>query len=638
MRLRSLVVLVFCCVVSALLAQEDTSRVRSQAELITIPDSAYTLLLSRMQPSYKQRVVDTVMAPIYRYKHEQRLGAPATTLGDVGQPILPLIYQAQYRNGVYSGLTMNAAYKVSTDSFKYYNAPIAFSDLFYGQATQEDASIKVLIARNISKRSGLTIDYNRINHRGLYEEQAARITNVGAGIWYAAPTGRYRMYVSYQLNQLRQQLNGGITADTAYGRVEFVNRAAIPVELDGAERREVQTELRATQYFFLQKTRVVENRETYERTFTRTPGPGIRYDLRFTRSQERFVDADISEDTIFYANLLTNQVGLRQLFQHNSFVQQISLLPKSYADTTARPLTWELGLTHGVHRIKQEFVLDSTAQEVSVDAQASWQPKKITNLSIASLARFWVAGPLAGDHIIRASAKLPIPKVAILEGSLMERVYSPGFLDQQTLVAGVPIWNNDFTKAQSTHVAASATRADIGLRLGVKFHLLNKQIYLDTTMTLRQSSQLTRITQVHGSWHLRWRKMHFENTVYIQRLAGEQSFALPNLVTNHRLYYSGRWFKSVLLMQLGLDLTFYPNYQAAGFQPLLNRQIIGTTDIPQTFPDLTLFSEFEVGRFRAFLIGENMLTLAYQKPQFVSDLYPVRDASFRFGIRWRLSD
>lgn len=360
--------------------------------------------------------------------------------------------------------------------------------------------------------------------------------------------------------------------------------------------------------------------------------------MRYTRSQERFVDAALGTDSTFYGSLVTNQVGLRQLSQHNSFEHSVSLLPASYADTIAKALRWELGLAHGVHRIRQEFVLDSTVQELSVQAEAAWKPKAIENLSIRSSGRFWFAGPLAGDHIVRADASLPIPKVVVLKGSLMERVYSPGFLDQQTLVSGVSIWNNNFSKVQSTHVSASAHRADLGLSLGINYHLLTKQIYLDTLMNLKQASSLTRITQLHGSWHLRWRKMHLENTVYVQRLAGEESMSLPTLVTHHRLYYSGRWFKSVLLMQLGLDITIYPSYKAAGFQPLLNRQIIGSQSVPQTYPELTAFAEFEVGRFRAFLMGENLLTIGYDKPQFVSELYPRRDASFRFGIRWRLSD
>jgi hypothetical protein len=128
---------------------------------------------------------------------------------------------------------------------------------------------------------------------------------------------------------------------------------------------------------------------------------------------------------------------------------------------------------------------------------------------------------------------------------------------------------------------------------------------------------------------------HLDNTVAFQKPT-EKYMRLPDLYTKNSLYFEGRLFKKAMLARLGFDVRYATAWFAPAYMPLTGQFYVQETGKVAAHPSIDAFLSFKVQTFRFFVKMENLLGDYVGSRYYQIYNNPVPEATFRFGIRWRL--
>jgi len=197
------------------------------------------------------RIVDT-LEKVHRYNPIIRQKYGYYELGDFGSPHRQTVYQPRSREGLDLGFHNYDLYVKKAHEQRFFNTSHPYSQFMYtAGATQEEGFVNAVFAQNLSPNSSAAIDYSRIIHRGAYEGQRVRHTNLGVSIWYRTKNDRYYGLFTWAGNAIKQQNNGGIQDNSLLTDPDFEgNRSLIPTRLTETAQTEYDhDEFVYTQYF-----------------------------------------------------------------------------------------------------------------------------------------------------------------------------------------------------------------------------------------------------------------------------------------------------------------------------------------------------------------------------------------------------
>lgn len=153
-------------------------------------------------------------------------------LGNVGTPQQQMVFEPNFRKGFSVGLNQFADYHISSDDLKFYKINNSFTDATFSQGRQQDDQYLALIfSRNFGDRVNFSLDFTRINHRGVFKNQKAQNTAFSTGIWYHHPNGSYDAFATITNNSNFQGHNGGIDLSDV-NEVNKSEEATVPVILE----------------------------------------------------------------------------------------------------------------------------------------------------------------------------------------------------------------------------------------------------------------------------------------------------------------------------------------------------------------------------------------------------------------------
>ncbi|MEO1434513.1 MAG: putative porin, partial [Bacteroidota bacterium] len=178
-------------------------------------------------------------------------------LSTLGGPSRALIYEPTIRRGFDLGYHQYDLYLKTETQAKFFNAYRPYSDLYFTANRQENNWIKATFASNITPQANFAIDYRRITQRGFYQSQRVRHGNVGITTWFRTNGDRYLGFFSFHNNSIKNQNNGGITADSLLFLSQFRNNnSLVPVNTTETAQTEFDhNEISYTQYFNFRKNK-----------------------------------------------------------------------------------------------------------------------------------------------------------------------------------------------------------------------------------------------------------------------------------------------------------------------------------------------------------------------------------------------
>ncbi len=639
-----------------------------------------------------RRIVDT-LEKVHRYNPiiNQKYGY--YELGDFGSPHHQTIYQPREREGIDLGFHNYDLYLKKAHQLRFFNTSHPYSQFAYtAGASQEEGFVNGVFAQNLNANSSAAVDYSRIVHKGAYDGQRVRHTNLGVTLWYRTKNDRYYGLLTWAGNSIKQQNNGGIQGDTLLTDPDFANgRDLIPVRLaETAQTEYDHDELVYTQYFNVLRKRsqqlispqsavrdslfvtrdsllmirdsllvtrdsiptprdsLTRNSKPTTRNSLRPPstvhrppslGTGFSHRFRYKREELKSFDTDPTpaSDDNFYGIFRTHERGLRHFVHLRKFENRFGAFLFLGKNDEFR---FEPALTHAFVRLDQE-PMDSTMQELRVSANLT---TSIANIFDLNAYAHYELGANRGDYMFKGDAKLKLGRLGTLEGQFLQHQYAPNLIEYRVFISHEAVWGNDFKKTNETNfmvkyrlptLKLAKLEADIGG--GIENHLLSNLIYYDTLKMPVQAPELKNIAQVFAEANFRFGKIYSENKVVVQQ-TGDEYLRLPRLWSQHSVYFQGHVFKSAALLRVGADVRYQSNLMLDDWWALTG-QFHRQDD--QTFvsqPITDVFLSFKVNRFRTFvMLGNAFQPLAFNTRLAAPD-YPTRDMFFRFGLTWAFMD
>ncbi len=203
--------------------------------------------------------------------------------------------------------------------------------------------------------------------------------------------------------------------------------------------------------------------------------------------------------------------------------------------------------------------------------------------------------------------------------------------------------NTVFKKENNTQFHAGLFVPRLALDLSGTYTLLTNYTYYNSYYTLQQQTALFNVLQLSAQKTFTLRKhLAWHSEFYFQQTIGNAPVHLPALFTRQRIAYEGKLGFKNLQIAMGLELKYFSNYKADGYSPLPGQFFFQDTEIiKEHLPDMSLYVNFRIRNFKAFIRAENLNTARYANKKFgftnnnlVAPGYPMPGLIIRTGVVW----
>lgn len=126
-----------------------------------------------------------------------------------------------------------------------------------------------------------------------------------------------------------------------------------------------------------------------------------------------------------------------------------------------------------------------------------------------------------------------------------------------------------------------------------------------------------------------------DNELVYQQKAGSAPVNVPLLMGRHQLSLERPIFHRALYVATGVEARYHSPYKPAGYAPLFNRFYYQNSHSISNDPELSVFFNFRIKRFRAYIMADQLQTL-FANNYITTPGYPGPDMMIRFGFTWVL--
>jgi hypothetical protein len=369
----------------------------------------------------------------------------------------------------------------------------------------------------------------------------------------------------------------------------------------------------------------------------------IYHQLKYNRQKYKFFDDNVSQDSAYYGEKLTDYRGVRNFidlreFENTFKLQTFKLGEKDTSGVRRQTDLVEVGLVHRLNFVNQEPVDTNAFQNVFLTGKVDFNPGE--RLKIRTYGHLGLLEN-AGDFRLSGDLVLNFKKIGVLQVDVVNQLFSPSLVHHRFFVSKRQIWENDFKKTLETSIAGTYSLPKFKFSGTLRNQLITNYIYYDTAAVVRQYGTPINILQIMLRKDFKFGPVHFNNLLVFQNIS-ENVLRLPDLYTKHSLFIEGRIFKKVMLARLGFDVRMYTPYQADTYNPLIGQfHIQNNEELPLT-PIVDIFFNFKISKLRFFLKAENWMPVLTGKYNYLTTDYALpfgwSTGGLRFGLTWRMVD
>ncbi|MGB0930385.1 MAG: putative porin [Chitinophagales bacterium] len=256
-------------------------------------------------------------------------------------------------------------------------------------------------------------------------------------------------------------------------------------------------------------------------------------------------------------------------------------------------------------------------------------------------AQYALFGFNSGDFNASASINYPIsPQLGSLRLKGSIKNLSPDFV-QNRWFGHYFNWDNDFKKTQSLQIEVTYELPKLDLELSARTQVFDQLIVWNTLSQPTQLSSELSVSQFILKKGFRFlRKFHFDHTSIVQ-LSSSNFINLPTYWTFNSLYYQGYLFKGAAFAKVGLDVHYYTNYFANGYNPATGQFYLQNQQKLEFYPVVDAYINVKIQRVRLFLAMQHLnqgLIPGFDNGYFEAVHHPMQDRALKFGVRWMFFD
>ncbi|MEO6830959.1 MAG: putative porin [Chitinophagaceae bacterium] len=549
-------------------------------------------------------------------------------------------------------------YRFKADSLQYYNTTRPYTVFNYQLGSKLEQTLHLLHTQNIKPNWNVAAQYQKIGCQGFYKLQRTNHDAGALSTHYKSPNQHYELFGALVYNKEQTDENGGILGDSLLDVAKYSDRQTIPVALDNpyytqtssVGRRSAITNVDRNFNILLQhqytlgKRDTVYNKDSTQYTVVLVPRFSLRH--RLEAGSEKHTFKDVAPDSVVYSPFFQYGFGTHDsVFSQQNWTwidNQVSL------NGFIGPKENQLAVSAGIGSRVDDFYTNYLVGKETNNNLSTYLVGDVGKEAIGvkswgydANAKFVISGSAVGDFLLKGNASKDL-------GKAIGRV-SVGALQQLTDAPyAYTIFQNQYfveksalSKESTTLLFAKVSNSRFGLNAGIKNYVIGNYVFLKDSLEgvsngrllLSQNTGAFNLTQVSLRKVFRFGHFVSDNDFVFQQITGAAPVSVPTLLGRNALSIETYLFAHALKVATGAEVRYHTRYNATGYSPFYNRFYYQDTYTTENKPELNLFFNFKIKRFRAYLMADQVQALWWRNT-VIHPNYASPDLMLRFGFDW----
>lgn len=630
----------------------DSVRAAEESKSDTVIYSArwvrYTTLEMMKKGTFTWQI-DTVHKDFQYYNPQLRPKSPTIHLGSYGLATRDLLFEPEKTIGFQLGRRSLERFLYTTDSVKFYRARAPYSELYNIGFFFDDQILKATVTQNINERLNVGGEFHAAGTQGYYVNQKYNDLKWVFFAWYESKNKRYNLQTAGTFNTLKSTENGSVLNDTLFRDPDNAGSMSQFTRLSQLnDNRPLQTwrnqEMVLRQSFYIGAIDTL-NRDMPEEQVL--PTNRFFHVFRYKNDQYTFFknEADVYGAFPKKESFLTEDTTLLTQI-HNEFGYSFYLRPKSKG-VFKNEIKLDLGFEHDFYWLTENtyapFFQNSTAK-AAIGYSFS------DRIDFLGDFRQVVQGENAGDFLYDLKADVLLSNsIGRIQFGVYSQNKSPEWIYKYS-DATYHQWVTDLDKEKTNSAFFTYINPKLGFKGTASYYLINNYTYFKEVDNPNLNPDLFKMiepTQFAGDIHLlkisvdqnfKFNRFRFDNHIVFQKSESLDILSTPELYTWHSFYYNGVLNKT-LDYNLGLDVRFNTPFQNPSYAINVSQFYQDNARINfSTYPIMDVWGTMTLKRVNIFLSYNFLNQNFYPKGYYTVRRYPMQDANFRIGVRWKFYD
>ena len=609
-------------------------------------------------------------------------------LGNQGSPVNNLLFTPEDRLGPTLGYHVFDVYRFNVDSLPFYNTTRPFSAFSYRLGSKLEQTAWISHTQNIRPNWNFAVEYHKTYSPGFYQTERNNHDNGFLTTNYKSLNKHYTLFGAMAYNKEQHDENGGIDSTSLLLDNDYVDRSGIPTAYGNSYYSSTRSTVSNVQRDFsvlLQQsytwglTDTTYNADSTQFSYRLIPRFSVTHKLEM--STEKHTYKDVSPDSLRYTTLF-----------NESFVNSGSSYYYTPVDSVVTEQVWfwvdnkisldgyigkeghQLKFSAGIGNRYDEFISKPVSKIIAdslpktyyslgddrtnilsnyLEGELKKEALQPRQWEYGANAKFFFTGPDAGDFLLNLLVGREFKNASFVAGFKEQLNSAPySYTNYQNEYANLTF---NFNKESISQVYA--TLASSGLRLsgGVRSYVINNYIYINQNESPDQYKVPFTLNQAWVRKVFKVWNFYLDNEFVYQQEPLNAPVNVPTVMGRNQLSYERSLFHNALKTAVGIAIQYNTAYHPAGYDALLNRFFYQNTTYIGNPPVMSVFVNFRVKRFRAFIMGDQLQQLFYLRNTILSPgtpqlnfngipgynpipVYAAPDALIRFGFTWALVD
>lgn len=622
-----------CCQYS-FAQKKDSTEIKSKKNDILIffyvNEDAFN---NKNYPDYYQRV-DTSLTGIQKYELLNSKQPFKARFSNSGLAYRNLVFDSKYSFDFVSSRQYFKDYFLTNENAKYYNVSEPFAEVYYMMGPKREQLFDVLFTRNFKKDLNLSAKYKLIHSPGKYLRQKSDDAFVILTANYATKNSRYIVLGNYFYNRIKIQENGGLQNDSSFTENIEPNRQFIAVNLYNAENQLKESGFYIKQLFFLG----FGGRKNIDSTKTERPYTGfgrISHSILFKNQSYLYIDGNPMSG--FYPAPLLDTAATHDSIHTNTIENTLEWSNLKFSDNSnSQHFIIRLGIMHKFSKL-YGYKIDTSL--VSLIPQINLKIKIGKRLEVSANSFYFLNGYNRDDYSATGIVTYNYNKDTLSTGyfGVKANIFrqSPAWFDKQDSSNNFS-WNCKFGPSYSSSAGLFFNYKK--MYVYVNCFRISDQIYYNYNALPLQEKASSDILQVGLNKDFVWKKWALDNKIVYQKTFGANIIRLPEIESNHAIYFTQPFFKKALTAQFGMEVTFFGSYYPNAYMPATREFYLQNDFKSDNYPFIDFFVNLKIKRARIYLKLDHVNSGLMEYNYYMIPHYPMSDRAFRFGVSWMFYD
>ena len=557
--------------------------------------------------------IDSTIGNMHRYTEVEKLDHKYQNLGVLGSAMHPVFYTPPTQVGIRSGFDAYVPYYLTADKVQFFDtkSPYTLLDVVLGGNGRTVTNIKH--TRNITPYLNAGFHFKKINADKQVASSGKGDNQTTSTAYYIhsdyqSPNGKYRGLISLSRINHKVWEQGGITILEEDPINAYFDKDA-KVNLQNAQSKDFRIGLHVYNHY------KVRNMFQLYQSF------------EYIQNRNFYTDDPLGPDVEFYDQVLINPDSTNDQSQTNQVIN-------------------EFGLKGDLAKMFYNFYIKIR----NVKHFSRYIPNDL--LYFENSGGFNLRYDFDSLQNIRADGEYIIGGYYRFGGAYFMKFFTVEYWRTQSRVAIIEDlyfgnhfeWENNFATPSSDLLKGSLIYRNKFMHVEPFASVTNVKdnMYYDYDQTPSQASGSAQLINFGLNLNFSvWNKIFWENEVIYTEITGDQeavnSFRIPEIFVNSKLYYGGYWFENKIYMTFGIDAHYKSDYYAPSYNPVLQQFYLQDDFLVPAYLVADAFLEFQIEHFSLFIkfehINQRKSTGYFTFPHYIG-----QPRVLDFGVRWQFFD